>query len=92
MADTKNFRSEYGFNSGTAEVINSSGKVVAAAVSTLDTDDLSGFIPFEDVTKAQAVTWVEAWHNKYEDWNIAIIKARLDRKIAEKITPVIEKH
>jgi len=41
MADTKNFRSEYGFNSGTAEVINSSGKVVAAAVSTLDTDDLT---------------------------------------------------
>lgn len=41
MADTKNFRSEYGFNSGTTEVINSSGKVVAAAVSTLDTDDIS---------------------------------------------------
>lgn len=41
MADNKNFRSEYGFNSGSTEVINSSGKVVAGAISTLDTDDLS---------------------------------------------------
>ena len=41
MADTKNFRVEYGINSGSNEVINSSGKVVASAVSTLDTDDIS---------------------------------------------------
>tara|TARA_Y100000593_G_scaffold12786_1_gene23689 strand:+ start:25533 stop:25751 length:219 start_codon:yes stop_codon:yes gene_type:complete len=41
MADTKNFRSEYGYNSGTNEVINSSGKVVANAVSTLTTDNLT---------------------------------------------------
>ena len=67
-------------------------KVSNSGVVSVDTDDLSGFIPFEDVTKAQAVAWIEAWHNKYEDWNIAKIKARLDRKIAEKITPVIEKH
>ena len=67
-------------------------KVSNSGIVSVDTDDLSGFIPFEDVTKAQAVTWVEAWHNKYEDWNIATMKARLDRKIAEKITPVIEKH
>ena len=31
----KNFRVEYGINSGSNEVINSSGKVVASAVSTL---------------------------------------------------------
>jgi len=41
MADTKNFRSEYGYNSGSTEVINASGKVVSSAVSTLDTDDIS---------------------------------------------------
>ena len=41
MADTKNFRVEYGINSGSSEVINSSGKVVASAVSTLDSDDIS---------------------------------------------------
>ena len=41
MADTKNFRVEYGINVTTNEVINSSGKVVASAVSTLDTDDLA---------------------------------------------------
>ena len=56
----------------------------------IDTDDLSGFTTFNDVTKAQAVTWVEAWYNKYPDSNVAIMKARLDRKITEKITPVSE--
>ena len=54
----------------------------------VDTDNLSGFIAFNDITKAQAITWVEAWHNKYPDWNIATIKARLDKKIAEKRAPV----
>lgn len=41
MADTKNFRVEYGINVTTNEVINSSGKVVASAVSTLDTNDIA---------------------------------------------------
>jgi len=41
MADTKNFRVEYGINIGTTEVVNSSGKVQASAVSTLDTDDIT---------------------------------------------------
>ena len=41
MADTKNFRVEYGINSGTTEVITSSGKVTATAVSSLDTDDIT---------------------------------------------------
>ena len=40
MADTKNFRIEHGLNVVTSEVITSSGKVTATAVSTLDTDDL----------------------------------------------------
>jgi len=67
-------------------------KVSNSGIVSVDTDDLSGFIPFEDVTKAHAVPWIEAWDNKYPDNNIAKIKAGLDRKIAEKITPVVEKH
>ena len=64
--------------------VSNSGKV------SIDTDDLSGFTAFNSVTKAQAITWVEAWYNKYPDSNVATIKARLDRKIAEKITPISE--
>ena len=56
----------------------------------IDTDNLSGFIAWENVTKAQAVTWVEAWYNKYPDYTVVKMKERLDRKIAEKITPVSE--
>ena len=41
MADTKNFRVEYGINVTTNEVINSSGKVVANALTAVDTDDIS---------------------------------------------------
>ena len=41
MADTKNFIVEHGINIGTTEVVNSSGKVQASAVSTLDTDDIT---------------------------------------------------
>ena len=41
MADTKNFRVEHGINIGTTEVVNSSGKVQASAVSTLDTADIT---------------------------------------------------
>ena len=64
-------------------------KVSNKGTVNVNLDDLSGFIPFEDVTKAHAVPWIEAWYNKYPDNNIATMKARLDRKIAEKITPVI---
>jgi len=56
----------------------------------IDTDDLSNFISFDDVTTAQAVTWVEAWYDKYPDYNVVKIKEYLDRKIAEKITPISE--
>ena len=41
MADTKNFRVEHGINIGTTEIVNSSGKVQATAISSLDTDDLT---------------------------------------------------
>ena len=41
MADKKNFRVEHGINIGTTEVVNSSGKVQASAVSTLETDDIT---------------------------------------------------
>ena len=41
MADTKNFRIEQGIDIGTTEVVNSSGKIQATAVSTLDTDNIS---------------------------------------------------
>jgi hypothetical protein len=41
MADTKNFRVEYGINSGSSEVINSSGKVVASALTAVDSDDIT---------------------------------------------------
>ena len=41
MADTKNFRVEHGINIGTTEVVNSSGKEQASAVSTLDSDDIT---------------------------------------------------
>jgi hypothetical protein len=38
---TNNFVIEYGLTVGTTEVITSAGKVVAAALTTLDSDDLS---------------------------------------------------
>ena len=41
MADTKNFRIEQGIDIGTTEVVNSSGKIQATAVSTLDSDNIS---------------------------------------------------
>ena len=41
MADTKNFRVEYVINVTSNEVINSSGKIVANALTAVDTDDIS---------------------------------------------------
>ena len=41
MATTNNFVIEYGLKVGTADVIDSSGKLAASALSTLDSDDLS---------------------------------------------------
>ena len=41
MATTKKFEIEYGLKVGTTDVIDSSGKLAASALSTLDTDNLS---------------------------------------------------
>ena len=41
MATQQKFVIEYGLVVGSSDVVDSSGKVVAAAVSNLDTDDLS---------------------------------------------------
>tara|TARA_B100001109_G_C18811373_1_gene449867 strand:- start:370 stop:603 length:234 start_codon:yes stop_codon:yes gene_type:complete len=41
MAETKNFRIEYGLNTGATEVITSGGKITASAVSNLDTADIA---------------------------------------------------
>ena len=41
MATQSNLVIEYGLSVGTTEVINSSGKLQASAISTLDTDNLS---------------------------------------------------
>lgn len=41
MATQEKFVIEYGLTVGSTEVITSAGKIVAAAISTLDTDDLS---------------------------------------------------
>ena len=41
MATTNKFVIEYGLKVGTADVIDSSGKLAASALSTLDTDNLS---------------------------------------------------
>jgi len=41
MATTNKFVIEYGLKVGTADVIDSSGKLAASALSTLDSDDLS---------------------------------------------------
>jgi len=41
MATQQKFVIEYGLNVGSTEVITSSGKIVAAAISNLTTDDLS---------------------------------------------------
>ena len=41
MATTNKFVIEYGLKVGTADVIDSSGKIAAAALSSIDTDDIT---------------------------------------------------
>ena len=41
MATTNTFVIEYGLSVGSTEVINSSGKIIASALSTIDTDDIT---------------------------------------------------
>jgi hypothetical protein len=41
MATTNTFVIEYGLSVGSTEVITSAGKIVASALSTIDSDDVS---------------------------------------------------
>ena len=54
MATTNTFVIEYGFSVGSTEVINSSGKLQASAISTLDTDNLSEGSTNQYFTNARA--------------------------------------
>lgn len=54
MATQNKFVIEYGLSVGSTEVITSSGKVVAAAISELDTDDLSEGSSNQYFTNARA--------------------------------------
>lgn len=54
MATTNTFVIEYGISVGSTEVINSSGKLQASAISTLDTDNLSEGSTNQYFTNARA--------------------------------------
>ena len=62
-------------NNWTAEVYGSQG---------LDTDDISSFTAFADLTSSDVQGWVEAALGADE---VTALKAGLDAQIAEKITP-----
>ena len=62
-------------NNWTAEVYGSQG---------LDTDSISSFTAFADLTSSDVQGWVEAALGADE---VTALKAGLDAKIAEKITP-----
>ena len=54
MATTNTFVIEYGISVGSTEVINSSGKLQASAISTLDTANLSEGSTNQYFTNARA--------------------------------------
>ena len=54
MATTNTFVIEYGLSVGSTEVINSSGKLTASAISELDTDNLSEGSTNQYFTNAKA--------------------------------------
>ena len=54
MATTNTFVIEYGISVGSTEVINSSGKLQASAISTLATDNLSEGSTNQYFTNARA--------------------------------------
>ena len=54
MVTTNTFVIEYGISVGSTEVINSSGKLQASAISTLDTDNLSEGSTNQYFTNARA--------------------------------------
>ena len=55
-------------------------------VVSLDTEDLSTFTAFADITEADAIGWVEAALGEDQ---VAALKASIDTQIAEKITPTV---
>jgi hypothetical protein len=55
-------------------------------VVSLDTEDLSTFTAFADITEADVIGWVEAALGEEQ---VASIKAGIDAQIAEKITPTV---
>jgi hypothetical protein len=69
-------------------------KVSAKRIGTVkaNIDDLSGFTAFNDVTKAQAVAWVESWLNQYPDYDVATIKTLLDTHILDTVNKKIERN
>ena len=55
-------------------------------VVSLDTEDLSTFTAFADITEANVISWVEAALGEDQ---VAALKASIDAQIAEKITPTV---
>ena len=55
-------------------------------VVSLDTEDLSTFTAFADITEADVIGWVEAALGEDQ---VAALKASIDTQIAEKITPTV---
>ena len=55
-------------------------------VASLDTEDLSTFTAFADITEADAIGWVEAALGEDQ---VAALKTSIDAQIAEKITPTV---
>jgi len=55
-------------------------------VVSLDTEDLSTFTAFADITEANVIGWVEAALGEEQ---VASIKTSIDTQIAEKITPTV---
>ena len=55
-------------------------------VVSLDTEDLSTFTAFADITEEDVIGWVEAALGEEQ---VASLKASIDAQIAEKITPTV---
>ena len=55
-------------------------------VVPLDTEDLSTFTAFADITEADVIGWVEAALGEDQ---VAALKTSIDAQIAEKITPTV---
>ena len=55
-------------------------------VVSLDTEDLSTFTAFADITEANVISWVEAALGEEQ---VTSLKASIDAQIAEKITPTV---